>query len=361
MKSKWLIIFLGALLLVVPAFMGCAPPEEPVDDPKEPEEPAEPEDPEADPITLELADTNAPDHVLVHAGDLFAELVEERTDGQIEIERYRHEELYGPRELIEAVEMGTAAMGIQHVAFVGGHSAALEFISSFGAQGVWDDADHYHRFVDMPEVREIADQEFEENLNQNLLAILDYGSSVFASAEKPVRTIEDYEGQRARAAGTAQATMYETLGVDPVDLDLGEVYMALERGTIEAFCTGPARVYLDAYYEVAPYITQDYSAPRLSFWLTINNDTWEDLTSEQQDIMLEAAEEVTEFARERATEDIEGYQAELEEVAEEFIYFDEDERARLREKVEPVMYDLTLERVGEDLGQELWDLMEEAR
>ncbi len=361
MKRKWFVLLIAMLLIVVPVFMGCAP-EEP--DPAAPEEPEEPEEPVEEPveaITLELADTNAPDHVLVHAGDMFAELVEERTDGEIIIERYRHGELYGPRELIEAVEMGTAAIGIQHVAFVGGHSPALEFISAFGAQGIWDGTDHYHRFLDQPRVQEIADQEFEEKLNQRLLAILDYGTSVFASAEKPVRTIEDYEGQRARAAGTAQATMYETLGTDPVDLDIGEVYMALERGTIEAFCTGPARVYLDGFYEVAPYITQDFTAPRLSFWLTINNDTWADLTPEQQQIMEEAAVEVTEFAREKATEDIEYYQERLEEEAEEFVYLEDDERARIREAVEPVMYDLIMERAGEEMGQELWDLMEEAR
>ncbi len=360
MNYKSLLVILAVLLAVI-MLVGCEPeePEEPVD-PEEPEEPVEPEEPE-EAIVLELADTNAPDHVLVLAGDMFKEKVNERSDGEIEIVRYRHGELYGPRELIEAVEIGSAAMGIQHVAFVGGHSPALEFISAFGAQGIWDDKDHFHRFLDNPEVQEIADQEFEDKLNQRLLAIWDYGSSVFASSERPVQTVDDYEGQRARAAGTAQATMYETLGTIPVDLDIGEVYHALETGTIEAFCTGPSRVYLDGFYEVAPYITQDFTAPRLCFWLTINNDKWEQLTPEQQEIMEETAVEVTEWARERATEDITTYEENLQEAADEFIYLDDDERARIREKVEPVMRDLIMERAGEEMGERLWNLMEEAR
>lgn len=313
------------------------------------------------PITLELTDTNAPDHVLVHAGDLFKELVEKRSGGEILIERYRSGELYNPRAEIEALEVGSIAMAIAHVAFVGGHSPALEFISSFGAQGIWDDKEHYYNFIDNPKVREIAAREFEAKLNSKLLGMLSYGTSVFVTRERPVRTVEDFKGQRARAAGTAQAVMYRALGTSPVDLSIGEVYMALERGTIEAFCTGPCRTYLGGFYEVAPHVTQDGTSPELIFWLAINLDKWNQLTAEQQQLLEEVAWEVELFSRKRALADEEKYYKLLAEVGSEVIFLPEEERARIREIVEPVMKDLFFERADQATAEKLWSLMEAAR
>lgn len=350
MKCKWFVVLLLLVVFSFPIFAGCAPAEEP----EEPEA-------EVEPITLELADSNPPDHVLVQSGNLFKEIVEEKTGSEIEIERYSHGELYDARGLIEAVEVGSAAMGIQHVGFVGARSAVLEFVSSFGALGIWDDKEHYHRFIDNPEVQEMASEEFEEKLNQKLLAMLDYGTGVICTTDEPVKTVEDFEGLRLRAAGPAHAAAYDALGADTVDLEMGEVYMALERGTIDAFGTGPARAYLDRFYEVADYFTQDYGAPRIIFWLTINLDTWNDLSPEQQEIMQEAAEEAKEFSRAQTTEDVEMYQQLLAEEAEEFVYLPDEERAKFREIVSPVMNDLLLNRAGEEVGERLWELMEETR
>ncbi len=318
--------------------------------------------PEVDEVSLELADTSAPGHVLVRAGDRFKEMVEERSDGEIEVVRYSHGELYDARGLIEAVEIGSVAMGIQHMAFVGGHSPALEFISAVGAQGLWEDVDHYHRFIDQPEVREIAAEEFESKLNQKLLAMWDYGAGIYAarSEEYFVRDLDGYAGARMRTAGTAMAELYRNLGVSPADLDIGEVYMALERGTIDSFSTGPSRVYLDGMYEVAPYITQDGTLPRLVFWVTMNLDTWNELTPEHQEIIQETATELESFTREEATSDIDDFHASLEEVAEVY-YFTDEQIAEVRSVAEPALKALFTDRVGEEMATRLFDLMEQAR
>lgn len=319
-------------------------------------------EPEPDIVSLELADTSAPGHVLVRAGDRFKEAVEERSGGAIEVVRYSHGELYDARGLIEAVEIGSVAMGIQHMAFVGGHSPALEFISAVGAQGLWEGYEHYHNFIDLPEVRELAADEFEKNLNQKLLAMWDYGCGIYAarSEEYHVRGLADFAGARMRTAGTAMAELYRNLGVSPADLDIGEVYMALERGTIDSFSTGPSRVYLDGMYEVAPYLTQDGSLPRLIFWVTMNLDAWNNLSPEHQDIVQEVATELESFTREEATKDIEDYHARLDEVA-ELYYFTDEQIAELRAVAEPALKNLFIDRVGEDMAVRLFDLMEEAR
>jgi len=317
---------------------------------------------ETDQVSLELADTSAPGHVLVRAGDRFKDEVEELSGGEIEIVRYSHGELYDARGLIEAVEIGSVAMGIQHMSFVGGHSPALEFISAVGAQGLWEDVEHYHRFIDQPEVRELAASEFEANLNQKLLAMWDYGSGIYAarSEEYFVQDIDDFAGARMRTAGTAMAELYTSLGVSPADLDIGEVYMALERGTVDSFSTGPSRVYLDGMYEVAPYLTQDGTLPRLIFWVTMNLDTWNSLSPEQQEIIQDVATGLESFTREEATADIDGFHESLDEAA-ELYFFTDEQIAEVREIAQPVLKDLLTDRAGEEMAVRLFDLMEQAR
>ena len=97
----------------------------------------------AEKVKLELSSTLAPGSCIELAADRFKDIVQKKSNKRIVIVRFPSGELYDPKAEIEAVATGNLAMATLHNSYVGGRSPALEFISSFGAQGCWQDHAHY--------------------------------------------------------------------------------------------------------------------------------------------------------------------------------------------------------------------------
>jgi TRAP-type C4-dicarboxylate transport system substrate-binding protein len=313
-------------------------------------------------IKLSLSSNLSPGSCLELAADKFKELVEKKSNGNITIIRYPSGELYDSKSEIEAIVHGSVDMALLHVAYVGARSPELEFISSFGAQGCWDDYDHFYRFLDMPEVRKIADNKFETKLNAKLLAPLSYGTAVVGTNKKPIHTVADYKNLKIRTGGTAQAAMYKALGAIPVELSAKEVFMALQRGTIDGALSGPGRFYFSKWYVATPYIIQDYVSPYLQFWHAMSMNKWEKLTSENQKILSDSAQEIALWTRDYVVKETEmTYQKFKSGLIKEMNFLPNNERAKLRKIVYPVMHELTVKRCGKDMGEKLWGYMLQAK
>jgi len=180
-----------------------------------------------------------------------------KTDGRLKITHYGGGSLYNAKDLIPALAKNQVNMGVHHVAMVGRRSGILEFISSFGTLGCWESYDHYYRFIDPAEIRSIADAEFDKYFNAKLLGMLAYGTSMFARTDKPMETVDDFNGLKIRSSGTAMTALYKSLGAVGVEMSSKKLYTALQRGTIQGCSTGTSRVRRARLYEVAPYVTND--------------------------------------------------------------------------------------------------------
>jgi TRAP-type C4-dicarboxylate transport system substrate-binding protein len=313
-------------------------------------------------IEIGLSSTMAPGSCLELAADKFKNIVEKRSNGRITVTRYPSGELFGPKAEVEAVAKGNIAMGVLHMAYVGARSPALEFISSLGGAGVWKDSDHYWRFLDLPETREIANAEFKAKINAKLLSIVSMGTSVVGSRKKPIHTVEDFKGLKLRTAGVYQPTMYRALGASPTELSAREVYMALQRGTIDATVSGPPRFYFSKWYEATPYLTQDYTLPYLSQWLAINLDIWNKLSAADKEILSDAAQEIEAWTRLYVVKETSTvYEKFQRGLVKELYFFPESETAKIQKIVQPVMHDLVVKRIGKEMGEKLWGLLNAAR
>ena len=313
-------------------------------------------------IKLSLSSNLSPGSCLELAADKFKELVEKQSNGNITIIRYPSGELYDSKSEIEAIVNRSVDMALLHVAYVGARSPELEFISSFGAQGCWDDDAHFYRFLDMPEVRQIAANELKAKLNAKLLAPMSYGTSVVGTNKRAIHTVADYKNLKMRTGGTAAATLYKALGAIPVELSIKEVFMALQRGTIDGACTGPGRFYFSKWYVSTPYMIQDYVSPFLQFWHVMNMNKWNTLKSEDQKILSDSAREIALWARDHVVKETEMTYREFKGgLVKEMNFLSNDERAKLRKLAYPVMHELTIKRCGKEMGEKLWGYMIQAR
>ncbi len=111
--------------------------------------------------------------------------------------------------------------------------------------------------------------------------------------KKKITRLEDLKGLKMRIPGLGGEVM-KKLGVNPVLLPAGEIYTALERGTIDATeWVGPALDKMMGFYKAAPYYYKGWHEPGSILELTFNKKRWEKLSEEHRAIITAAAEEMT--------------------------------------------------------------------
>lgn len=108
--------------------------------------------------------------------------------------------------------------------------------------------------------------------------------SHFMYTQKPVKSINDLKGRKIRVPPLTRF-LVKAIGAEPVTLPPPEIYVALERGTVEGF-TWP---YYDGFtnfgwQEVTKYII-NHPLYRDGIGLAMNLKKWNSLTKEQQDIL----------------------------------------------------------------------------
>ncbi len=75
----------------------------------------------------------------------------------------------------------------------------------------------------------------------------------FMWTKKPVRTLEDVKGLKIRSPGGHQTHYIKSLGAEPIFMPLGDVYMAMETGTIDGIVTCPPLILSFKLHEVAKH------------------------------------------------------------------------------------------------------------
>lgn len=93
---------------------------------------------------------------------------------------------------------------------------------------------------------EIGNATYEKILKQEFpdVKVLELNGCIqaFLWTRKPVRTLDDCKGLRLRTPGGQQTRYISALGAEPVFMPLGDVYLAMETGTIDGVVTCPPLV-----------------------------------------------------------------------------------------------------------------------
>jgi tripartite ATP-independent transporter DctP family solute receptor len=216
----------------------------------------------------------------------FARKVEERTDGRVEIEIFHSAQLFGGKEEFGAVERGDVdmsapldiyhtgkvpALGVSSLPFMWPSPAALQ--KTLDA-GLWDQG---------------INQELAEH-NMKVLNVAVGGPYQVYAKDFKVRKPGDLAGKKIAVSGTTASKAMQLLDASPTTMSSGELYLALQRGTIDGttrpLLTGLGR----KLYEVLDHLTITNMAYFTTF-LVINQDKWESLPADVQTVIQQAADE----------------------------------------------------------------------
>lgn len=115
---------------------------------------------------------------------------------------------------------------------------------------------------------------------------------------KPVKTVDDLKGLQIRVpTNQIQTKGFEVLGATPVGMSLGDVYTALQQGTIDGGENPLATLYGRKHHEVAKYLILDGHVLNFTNWIC--SQMWfESLTEEQQKALVETGYEAGVFNNE---------------------------------------------------------------
>ncbi len=119
-------------------------------------------------------------------------------------------------------------------------------------------------------------------LNRNWFA----GSDQWFFSDRPLSTLEDFEGLQIRSHAAALSDFLRGMGAEPEFLGPAEIYNALERGFVDAVTTSPLLALSDRLSEVAGYM----SGPIIGFGYTnnvTNKDVWGRIPADLQQILIE--------------------------------------------------------------------------
>jgi len=224
----------------------------------------------------------------VHKGmEYMAAEVERRSGGRLRIEIYPDEQLGPERDLIELLQMGSLALTKVSSAPLENFSPLLKV---FGLPYLFRDHEHFWQVLDGP----IGDELLEASEPYRLkgLCFYDAGARSFYISKKRdrvIRTPADLEGLSIRVQRSRSAVrLIELLGAKPVPIPFGELYTALDTGTVDGAENNPPSLYTTRQYEVsASYSLNEHNfIPDI---LIVSVDTWRRLSPEEQEWLRASA------------------------------------------------------------------------
>lgn len=245
-----------------------------------------------EPIVLRLAENQPDNNPVTIAMYKFAELVDEKTNGEVKIEVYANGQLGEETENIDQVQAGALDMARVNSVALG---QTVKELNVFTLPYIFTSQEHKYEVLDGEIGQEVLDKL--ENYGLVSFGYLEAGSRNFYTTKKPIKSLEDVKGQKIRVQPSdVSIKMIELLGGVATPMNYGEVFSALQTGVIDGAENDFVSFYTSGHYEVAKHYTLDghLSPPAL---IIMNKDIWDGLSAEHQKAIKEAADEATEFQR----------------------------------------------------------------
>jgi len=284
----------------------------------------------------------------------WAKAIEEATGGQVKITSYPGSTLLKPEATYDGVVNGVADIGLSCYAYTRGRFPVLEV---FELPGVIYKNSKVASKVASEGIKQLNPEEIQDT---KLMMVLTTGSGDLFT-KKPVKSLEDLKGMTIRATGLSAKTL-EVLGAAPVAMAQSESYEALSKGVVQGNL-GPQEV-LKGWKnaEVTDYVTVTPFLYNTVFFVTMNMDVWNSLSTEVQ----QAIEGVNEkFFEEVAMglwdkQNEEALKYAVDENGMEVITLSDEEQNRWIELVEPIQDEFVANMDQKGLnGQEILDLVKD--
>lgn len=242
------------------------------------------DDHEADAETvLRLSHFMEPDHPHEVCG---VETLQEELEGSgLQVESYPAAQLGGETEALEQVYTGNVDLSLNGPSFLGVYHEEFNVLDS---GYLFDDGEALMEFQESEQMEDLADDFY-----------LETGFKVFpgwyygvrhVTADEPVQRPDDLAGLNLR---TPDAPLYritlEAMDANPTPMALGDLYMALQQGTVDGQENPASIINTQSFEEVQDHLSLTGHMVQ-TMHLSIAGETWESLSAEEQRVFEQAVD-----------------------------------------------------------------------
>ncbi len=225
-----------------------------------------------------------------HAGLVrFAEELQRRTNGSVEVLIYSSGQLGGEVQIIEGMSLGTVDGGI----VTAGTLAQTHGIRQYyllDMPYIFRDYDAIERFVDSEIAHDIRSF-VQPAMGIRILGLGGNGFSQMINRQRPVYVPDDLNGLRFRVWESPSARLsYEVMNMSPTPMPYAEVFTAIQQGVVDGLVNSMTTLYLTQMHEVARYLSLSDQLYAFLFMM-ISEQAYRSLDSDEQEAAMVAAEE----------------------------------------------------------------------
>ncbi|MDR1741895.1 MAG: TRAP transporter substrate-binding protein DctP [Synergistaceae bacterium] len=222
---------------------------------------------------------------------VFAEKVKEYSGGNLECKIFDSAQLYKDTEIVEALQDNLIETGL---VATNKWSGMIPAIDVFDMPFIFADLDSVKKFLDAG-AAEIIDAECAAKGVVNLFWV-DYGYIQFFNNKREIKKPDDMKGLTMRSFSGSDAETLQTLGAAPTVMSSSEMYMALQRGTVDGATTGMPAAVSRKIQEVQKYMTlANYSTAE--FVVQGNYGWWKSLSDADRDAVIRAGKDAEAWIR----------------------------------------------------------------
>ena len=286
---------------------------------------------------IRVAYVSGPTELLHSGAEHFAERVAEKSGGNLRVKLYPSGQLGDDRETVEGMKLRSIDMTVMGAAIIGWY--APEYGVS-EAPFVWRDYGHIER-VWKGEIGDELRSTMQSRTGIRMLHLWYRGPRYLTTTSKRIRRPEDLRGLKLRVPELeVYIKSWQTFGANTTPLPFTDMFMALKLGVVEGQENPLATIYGNNLHEVQKYIME--TKHLIGFYLfCVGPHLDERFTKDERRIILEAAQEATDWHNREVERSEADYRQKLEEAGVEFVPVERDAFLELAKEKIPQQFEKT--------------------
>lgn len=305
--------------------------------------------------TIKVSYVTARDHVFGLGIAKLADLVSQKSGGKLAVKGYSDGQLGAEVQSISAAQGGVLEMAVVSTAAAAG---VVRGLALFDLPFLFENEQEADAVLDGPVGKEILERFAEKGVIG--LCYWENGFRHVTNSKRPITKLEDLQGLKIRTIqNSVFVDTFNTLGANAAPMPFTEVYTALETKTIDGQETPYNTIATSKFNEVQKFL----SATKHIYGGTVvlvGKKFWDRLSGDEKKILQESCVEARDYER-KTNRDLDAkYLADLKAKGMVYNEVPAAERARMRERVKPVL-DKHGKEIGEDLFKQVQAEIEKVR
>ncbi|WP_174614482.1 DctP family TRAP transporter solute-binding subunit [Virgibacillus ihumii] len=285
---------------------------------------------------------NTPKH---QASLAMAEYIEENSNGKITVQVYPNGQLFDDKTEVKNLRANNVQFIIPDMSKMVGMNPAFNIPA---LPFIFDSNEEAYAFWDGETGQKILQSLESEGIIG--LRMWPNGPKHITNTVRPITGPEDLEGLKIRVqGGQVLAEIFKTVGAGPLQLPFGQLYTALEQGTVDGQVNTYSNISTKKLGDVQKYITTNWGAARVDYALLTNKKFWNSMNEATKEVVKAGIDHGTKQARTLAEElNSEALKTIKERGKMEIHELTTEERETLKEALQPV-YDKFADEIGKDV------------